>query len=185
MGTFLNFSFRIFLEFKGDFHPSTLSQVKHLLKSNCVHVFNMLESSQHFKGKVFKRIILQYGTHIENFFFKVWIIFHQLIFVEEINEVTERIDSSSSSYKYDFSRLCSWQLKSLSFWLTNDYFFNRSRTIYNSLSEFSTWVCPEHYGNRTRFKVWLYLHFFSHFQVTLYRRLIFHKSILSIVMFFL
>ena len=146
VSSLLHFPLRIFPKFKSYVQSSFLSQVQHLLKGDHVHILDMLEGSKHFKGEIFEGISVKNGADFKNISFCSWIMSHELFFVEKINEVTERINTCSTSHKNNSSRFCSWKLKTLSFGLAYHNFFNRSPCY--PFSKFTFSICSEHDRNR-------------------------------------
>ena len=68
-------------------------------------ILEMPESCQQLKSKVLERVILENWTQLQYFISYLRLVLHKLLFVEEIEEVTERIDSCSSSYDKDLARI--------------------------------------------------------------------------------
>ena len=72
-------------------------------------------------------------------------VYYQLLFIEEIDDVTESKKTSSSSYHNDVTWISGVQLKSFSSFTTHDHFINF--VLSNSFCEPSLVVYSEHHRN--------------------------------------
>jgi hypothetical protein len=110
-----------------------------------MHVFEVSKGCKQLECIVLEGINTQDGTQIKDLLFKGRVGYHQLLLVEEADEIGEGEDTGASRHHYDLSWLGLLQLQALPLGIADEQLFNR--TLDYSVAEPASFVSLEHYGN--------------------------------------
>ena len=109
-------------------------------------VFGVVEGSQDFELELAEGVAAEHGTQFQHFVPGFRLVNHQLLLVEEVDEVAEGVEACASDDHDDLARFGVGQLQSLSLGLADDYFFNGSFDHF--CCEFPSRVGLEHYRDK-------------------------------------
>jgi hypothetical protein len=141
----LHLSLRVLPELQRQLHPPPLGQEQHLLEGDQVHVVDVREGSQHLEAEIFEGVGGQDGTDAEDLLPGRRAGLHELLLVEEVDEVAEGVDACSAGHQDDSAGLGVGQLESLPFGAADEQFVDGA--LDDGVGELTSGVAFEHDGD--------------------------------------